>query len=504
MAMIIKLALLLAVSIADAQQLEQLKSSPVASNSINLLRKTDLPSIPVPDSAFRLSTGDQLRLRWWGLGSQDIDLVVDTRGDIVLPDIGRVSTRGKVFKVLRDSIESLIRKRTKADLIDLQIIKIVPAQIQVAGNLRHPGIYEIPAGTRLSIALASAGIDVPDQIYQIESAPAAWMPQKFQEASFRRILVLRGGKDSAWCDLIRARRTGNALEDPPLFFGDRVILVPRGKIIQVTGGAKFQGGMEIIPGESLNKFLEAIGEDAHAQVSIESDGKKLRTETLDSSTTIVRFPSKSFSNNVNHVWVLGNVQSPGAYSLNPPATAKQLISEAGGIIGGDDSGLVVTIKRDWSNLTPARERSTIDATQSPEVRAALFSYLAHTRGTYGDLNNILQPGDTVLVYPIEPVVWVGGEVRNPGFVAWKKGMDLDFFIQEAGGYADRPWISRIKVYDLQTGQPRAGKPQNIRPGTAIIVPENRFITPEQWVGIIVSVGSFALTATALVVTLSKN
>lgn len=68
----------------------------------------------------------------------------------------------------------------------------------------------------------------------------------------------------------------------------------------------------------------------------------------------------------------------------------------------------------------ARDRSSVDATQYPEIKAAMFSYLTQTRGTYVDTKTPLLPGDTVLAYPLEPVVWVGGEVRNPGFVTWKK------------------------------------------------------------------------------------
>jgi hypothetical protein len=35
----------------------------------SLLRKQDFPAYPIVDSLFHLSTGDQLRLRWWGIGT---------------------------------------------------------------------------------------------------------------------------------------------------------------------------------------------------------------------------------------------------------------------------------------------------------------------------------------------------------------------------------------------------------------------------------------------------
>ncbi|QQS06090.1 MAG: SLBB domain-containing protein [Fibrobacterota bacterium] len=500
----IKLAILLAFATAEAQHLEQVKSSQVASSSINLLRKSDLPIIPVPDSAFRLSTGDQLRLRWWGIGSQDIDLVVDTRGDIILPDIGRIPARGIIFRSLRDSIETLIRRRTRATLIDLQIIKIVPAQIQIVGTLKYPGIYELPAGTRLSNALAIAGIDIGDLLYQLESGTPMWTPLKSQEPSLRKVLVLHGGHDSAWYDLISSKRNSDPSQDPPVFFGDRIILLPRGKVVQISEGTNFPDRMEIVEGESIQHLLRAIGEDSSSKVQIESNSSTQFANVIDPQTTIIRFPPKKQNPKMNCAWVLGNVRAPGAYNLSGKMTAEQIISAAGGVIGGNDSGVVVSIKRDWTWLTPARDRSSVDATQYPEIKAAMFSYLTQTRGTYVDTKTPLLPGDTVLAYPLEPVVWVGGEVRNPGFVTWKKDQTIDFYIDEAGGYSNRPWISRTKLFDLQSGQARVGENQIVRPGSAIIVPEKRFITTEQWVGIVVSIGSFALTATALVITLGKN
>src|ERR1035437_301846 len=99
--------------------------------------------------------------------------------------------------------------------------------------------------------------------------------------------------------------------------------------------------------------------------------------------------------------------------------------------------------------------------------------------------------------------WVGVEVRKPGFVPWKKGANIDDYVKAAGGYADRSWASRTRVFDLQSGLSLEAKSATIRPGAAVIVPEARYISPDQWLGIAASVASLALTMVILYVTVIK-
>jgi polysaccharide biosynthesis/export protein len=466
----------------------------------SLLRKQEFPAYPIVDSLFHLSTGDQLRLRWWGIGSGDQDLVVDTRGDLILPDMGRVHATGKSFRSVRDTVEAILRKRTKVSLIDLQIVKIMVAQVRISGLVPSPGLFEVPPGARLSQVLAQAGLDVEVLMRRMQGGDAIWQPSTDRVPSLRRILVIRGGSDSSWYDLVQALRSGDPTQDPPLFYGDRVVLVSRGPIAQVTGGVDFPGGVEFVPGEPLKRFLSAAGEDSDLIPEVEGHTEKSSDLLMDSSITLVRFPVKPLPTRPQIAWILGKVQRQGAYSLKPGTTAQDLVAQAGGIPGGADSGVVVAIKRGWAWLGAGRERGLAEATQYPEVRFAMLAYFSQMRGTYVDPQTPLQAGDTVFVHPAEQVVWVGGEVKKPGFVPWKKGAGIDDYVAAAGGYADRSWASRTRVFDLQSGLSLEAKSAAIRPGAAVIVPESRYIPPDQWLGIAVSVASLALTMVILYIT----
>jgi protein involved in polysaccharide export with SLBB domain len=469
----------------------------------SLLRKQDFPAYPIVDSLFHLSTGDQLRLRWWGIGTGDQDLVVDTRGDLILPDMGRIHTTGISFRVVRDSVEAMLHRRTKVSLIDLQITKIVMAQVRVSGLVPTPGLFEVAPGTRLSAVLPQAGLDLGALLHRMQGGDAIWQPSQDRIPSLRRVLVIRCDKDSAWYDLVQALRSGDPSQDPSLFYGDRVVLIPRGPLAQITGGTNFPGGVEFVPGETLRQFLLAAGEDTSLTPEVDGRSGSPAGIKMDSSVILVRFPTRPLPAHPQIAWILGKVRSSGAYSLKPGATAQDLVAQAGGIPGGDDSGVVVAIKRGWAWLGAGREHGLAEATQYPEVRFAMLAYFSQMRGTYVDPQTPLQAGDTVFVHPAEQVVWVGGEVKKPGFVPWKKGAGIDDYVASAGGYAARSWASRTRVFDLQSGLSLEAKSATIRPGAAVIVPEARYIPPDQWLGIAASIASLALTMVILYVTVVK-
>lgn len=463
--------------------------------------RRDVPSFQIADSLFRLSYGDVLRLRWWGVGSNEMELSVDTRGDLIIPDIGRVRVVGLNFQHVRDSIESKIRKYHKISLIDIQIIRVATAKIHISGLVPLPGIFDLPPGTRLSIALGNAGLDVAQQLRKMQDNEEVWNVGLGRSPSLRRVLIIREGIDSQWCDLVSAFRAGDIQQDPPLFYGDKIKVFPQGVISVISGGANFPGGVEAIRSESFGSYLHAAGEDSSAPYQVE--GGNLNRRQMGDSPIIIRFPPSQKDTRSGFAWVLGSVRNPGAYTLDSSATSGELVDRAGGIIGGKDSGSVVVIKRGWITLNTGRQRAAIEGELLPEVKASLVSNAIGMRGTYSNRDATVLPGDSVVVYPTEQVVWVGGQVQKPGYVPWKRGATLEDYVQSAGGWGDRPWKKKAQIVDIHTGLPiQIGA--EIQPGAAIVIPESHYMYFEQWIGVVVSVTSLALTASTFYWTVSKN
>ncbi len=501
-----------ALAASDADALFGGGLSAGAIPSTDLLQKsasrTDYPAFSVPDSLFRLSSGDQLRLRWWGIGSGDIDLVVDTRGDLVIPDMGRIATRNVSLKNVRDSIEALLKRRVKTNLVDLQIVKVGKAKIRISGLLSRPGVYECAPATSVSKALAMAGLDVTKAIDSLLSDLPGLYYATDQVASLRRVLVVRGSKDTIQVDLMRGLRMGDPTQDPPLFDGDAIRIVAREKLVSVTGSA-ITGYVEAFSGEPVSNLLLASGDaDTNRVVELMDANGAVRqampgTAKVDSSLALVRVRPRRGAVQPSVVWVVGQVANPGAYTYSTGMKAVDVLRLAGGIVGGEDSGVAISTKRGWSWLGASRQRTLSDHFQLPELKVAMVDYNNHMRGNYSDPDAILQVGDTVFVFKAEHVVWVAGKVNRPGYVAWKKGADLDYYIREAGGYSAKAWEDRVQVFDWQTLQ-AMGRNGTIRPGAAVVVPEERYISAEQWFSIAATTVSLMVAVTSLIVQLSNN
>lgn len=425
----------------------------------------------------------------------------------MVPDMGRIPARDKNFKQIRDTVEAILSRRTKANLVDLQIVKINKAKVRISGLVSRPGVYECAPATTVSKALALAGLDVARAIDSLLSDLPGLYYSTDQVASLRRVFVVRGPKDTIQVDLMRALRMGDPSQDPPLFDGDAIRVVAREKLVSVTGSA-ITGYVEAFSGEPISNLLLASGEvDTNRAVELMDANGSLRqampgTTAVDSSLALVRVKSKRGAMQPPVVWVIGQVANPGAYTYFAGMKAGDAVRAAGGIVGGDDSGVVVSTKKGWNWLAASRQRTLPEHFQLPELKVAMMDYFHHMRGNYSDPDVVLQIGDTIYVYKAEHVVWVAGKVNRPGFVAWKKGARAEYYIRQAGGYSSNAWESRLQVFDWQTLQ-SVGLDQSIRPGAAIVVPEERYISAEQWFSIAATTVSLLVAVTGLMVQLSQ-
>lgn len=464
------------------------------------------PSISIPDSLFFLSPGDRLAVRWWGVGKGGEDLVVDTRHEIVVPDIGKLNIRKLSLREVRDSIETMIRRRTSARMIDLMVTKVTEARVAVAGHVPNPGFYTVPAGTRASNVISLAGISIRESLFRSGETVREQEALKPTPSSLRRVRLVRSRGDSIWLDLARAFNSGDDSEDPPLFGGDRLLFTPRKSFIQIAGDIPRQGQFEVVEGETLGALLKAAGVIPHPKVVRVFDNQGgHRTvpvdQPVDSSMVLVHIEEPVVPPRSSIVWVNGRVKRQGPILWRPEMTPIEAIEAAGGTTLGKDSIISVAIKHSWRSLTAARSPRVAESFQNPEIRLALAAHANQTHGTYSDLNSPLESGDTVWVHATDPVVWVGGEVRRPGFVPWAKGRSRQEYIALAGGYAGRPWKAKAVVFDLYTEQQVRGD-DPIRPGAAIIIPEKKYVDPLTWlaavgtiVTLFVTAGTFYISAT---------
>jgi protein involved in polysaccharide export with SLBB domain len=223
---------------------------------------------------------------------------------------------------------------------------------------------------------------------------------------------------------------------------------------------------------------------------------------VDSHVALIQIPLRRAPTLPPIIWVVGQVNKPGAYAYSEGMKAEDALKLAGGIVGSEDSGVVVATKKGWSWIPAVREPALQESFQIPELKVAMVDYWSHMRGNYSDPNVQLQSGDTVFAYKADHVVWVAGKVNRPGFVPWKKGASLEYYIDRAGGYAPRAWINRTQLFSSFISQSIA-LDQPISPGSTIVVPEERFIPADQWFSIAATTASLIIALVGLWIQVSK-
>jgi protein involved in polysaccharide export with SLBB domain len=212
------------------------------------------------------------------------------------------------------------------------------------------------------------------------------------------------------------------------------------------------------------------------------------------------------------VAVTGQVERPGRYALTSKTERlTDLLARAGGLTTEAYSGGIEFYRRAaTAKVTPAPIDPKVPIQPLPPgfaARVGIDLPKVLQNPDFRD-NIILATGDSIFIPEFNPLVQVQGAVNAAGPVAFTPGRNLDWYVEAAGGYAEKGDRSRAFVT-----QPD-GKRQAVKrrfffsddvptpgPGAVITVPERRAPAPPSntvaVLGVLASV--FASLTTVIVV-----
>lgn len=365
----------------------------------------------------------------------------------------------------------------KADLIKPGIVN----KIELKGEVKYPGVYELKKSDRLFDIVNRAGGITP-------------------HTYLRRAFIFRGGGDSA---NIKADKLEVNLEgiNKNLPYDEGNIQMQANDIIQFFSVNEFDeqqyveifgevrkeakvkkyGGMTLQDLIYLSGGLKQSAEFGRLEISsivdIDSAKKGLKpTRTIvksyavqanldiDSAAQKVvlkpydqifvrKNPTFELQQNVQ---VLGLVKYEGIYpKLNKHERLSSYITRAGGILENANIGgailyrrktdffrekLVSKIKLDSAGNVI--QDSSILKLEDP-VSIDLYKAMKYKNSKH---DIILQQNDLVYIPEINPFVTVGGKVQSPLRITFdKEHTNLSYYIDRAGGFGVRPWRKRIFV-----------------------------------------------------------
>ena len=172
--------------------------------------------------------------------------------------------------------------------------------------------------------------------------------------------------------------------------------------------------------------------------------------------------------NSQRVFIVGEVRQPGAYPLAGEMRLIELLALAGSVTPAA-AGEAVVVRAGTGSDRPVLPRDDEDA---ETLRVDLGTLET------GDLsqNVALRHGDTVFV-PEADVVYVFGEVRNPGRYPIRNDTIVLQALSLAGGSTEFAALNRVRIIRLVDGEQveiRVGLNDRVRPDDIIRVPERFF------------------------------
>jgi protein involved in polysaccharide export with SLBB domain len=300
-------------------------------------------------------------------------------------------------------------------------------QINVMGEVMHPGTYAVSAFATVFHALYSAG-GVSDV------------------GSLRNIKVSRGGRIVGSVDAYDFIMKGKTGDDIRLQEGDVIIVPPYDVLVKIQGNVKRPMKYEMKAQESVGTLLKYAGNfasDAYTRTVrvVRQNGKEYSVHTVDDIDFSVFQMHDGDVVTVdpiidryeNKLEIKGAVYRPGIYqyssSLN---TVRQLVQKADGLMGDAFGGRAV-LKRENDDLT--------HQTLQIDIKGIM-------QGTKPDVP--LQRNDVLYIPSIHDLTDEGtfsifGEVARPGEYPYAAHTTIEDLVILAGGLTNTASLVRVDV-----------------------------------------------------------
>jgi protein involved in polysaccharide export with SLBB domain len=444
------------------------------------------PAIFNPE--YVVSVGDRIQLRMWNGYSLNTELLVDASGNVDLPEIGPYAVRGVSNAKLQAIIVGALRRVFSTRVgIYVSLVAAQPVRIYVTGAVRRPGMYDGTSSDSVLRYLDQAGGIDPER------------------GSFLDVAVRRGNQTLETVNLYDFLLKGD-LASRPLNNGDVIFVQSRGKTVKVGGlveNAKrfeFSGSKARL--DQIVQLAKPLPEATNVRV-VRNTGNIRNTEYFPISGDHqidlydgdeIEFTSDKRPGTIT-VRVEGEHTGPQEFVLPYGSRMGQLLSEvqftaesdAGSIqlfrqsVKARQQALLTTSLRSLeASVLTARSGTAEEAQLRKEEAALMLQWVERakkiqptgqtliSRSTARD-SLLLENGDVVRIPVKDGLVLVSGEVLFPNAMAFDKSMDLNAFIQQAGGFSQNADTSRIVIAHRDGSFADGKKDDTVRAGDEIMV-----------------------------------
>ncbi len=446
---------------------------------------------------------DIFSLGIWGVINQPLPIIVSPEGSLIVPSVGEIKVSGLTLSEAKQKVVDGVKKRYISANITVTLISPRRFTIMVTGV--GQGIYPVSSVMRASTIISFV---INDSLSLMKSGT---YPLERLRFSFRNISLKRKNGQIQRIDLFKYFATQDEKYNPFLDEGD-VINIPKydidGVFLSVDGAVQFPGVYEYVKGDDLETALQ-LCRGATTSANMDS----ILISRLDPTAKIMTNIYVSYEENKHmpleindrvyvmtmteerrnfQVLILGEVLRPGPYPIAWNTTnLSDIIVQAGGFTPnaymptselfrkvdtlniqskvGDSLESFYTMRLN-DVLSSKDERENFSQDLRYKIGRVNVDFEKLAKGDESQ-NVILHDKDIIYIGENKKQVYVYGQVTKPGFVPYKEGADCNYYIQEAGGFADRADLDEIRVIKFKTREWQEPGEANIQSNDFVYVPK---------------------------------
>jgi len=299
--------------------------------------------------------------------------------------------------------------------------------------------------------------------------------------SYRNIDIIRKGKVIDTLDLYDLFIYGNSSFGPNLTSGDSIFIRPVGKIVNATVGVRRPSEYELMGSETVGDLiyfangLSKISDTDYLAIERASNNEVNVLTFKDIEVFYKEIPKdgdtifiREFS--YRTVSIKGAVSVPGDYIITEGETLSNIINRAGGykefaypfggFLNNQRAREINELAKD--KLYDSFLRSIIQNSSAAKPDNNLPLILEQLRNSEvsgrvmaefdlniilkdKDLDTTLENGDDIFIPYITQQVYIYGEVNSVGTVRYNSGKDIQYYIENSGGFLESADTKNIYI-----------------------------------------------------------
>ena len=465
--------------------------------------------------------------------------MVSPEGSIIIPTVGEVKVSGMSLSGAKERVITAVKKRYYSSEVSFTLNTPRTFLIKVSGLTQ--GSFEVSPVTRVSEILKVLIFDTlnTSRVFYEKTNQREFLNTQI---SLRNIELSRKDGSIVKVDIYKYF-LNNRDEDNPFFLeGDLLkipYLQPDNNFISIGGAVQLAGAYEHAEGDDLETVIGlGRGFDTDAeQDSImlyrafqNQDGFDIVNLSFkkDKRYRIEKFDRLFIKSKINYqknlsVLILGEVLRPGYYPISFKSTRlKDVIEMAGGFkekaylplsilfrtydaeYAARDTAEIMINSRANDLLISAKDVVNFETDIKSKRNRVIVDFEKLIKNNDQSQNVLLEGKDIIYINDNKNIVYVFGQVGQEGYVPYKKGEDVEYYIKKAGGYGLAADENDTRIIKFNSRGWYLPEKTEIQSGDYVYVPKIVQETFGETVAIIAQIAGVILGVLTTYILISQN